>query len=442
MKKVRINKKFIALALAGTMTLAGCINASNKEVEAIPRITSRIHTEADYNYEEGYKEIKTITTKTIDDKETNTFVKTEKKALLPSEYEQKSIITTEEVNVRKEPNTDSEIIDTIESDTHLIGLYNNEEWYRVIYDNEIAYVNSEYIYEEVEKKGTELETKLTVKDDLQIKTTSYVQATDSVNIRSDATADSNSLGILEEGQRLEGKRLLDNGWYEVIYNGKNAYIKSDYVKEVQEDKIITPFNKIVMFNQESDIYSYDNKEEVINTVPTYEVAYVYGIEGDKYISEVNNKLCYINTNDVSDVDKKIVIVDISDQHATLYDGNKVIVDTPVVTGKDSTPTDLGYFGIVEKQENAVLRGPGYASPVDYWMLFNENEQEGLHDAEYHIDYDENGNVVKNHGWRTYEEFGTEYYHGNGSHGCTNLPIEAAKNIYNNVEIGTKVLVKK
>ena len=442
MKKVNINKKFIALALAGTMTLVGCINASKEEVEAIPKISSKTHTEAFYNYGEGYKEIKTITTKTIDDKETNTSVKTEKKALLPSEYKQKHIITTEEVNIRKEPNTDSEIINTIESGTHLIGLYNDDEWYRVVYDNEIAYVKSEYVYEEVEKKGTELETKVTIIDDLQIKTTTYVQATESVNIRTDATAESNSLGVLEEGQKLEGVRLLDNGWYEVNYNGKNAYINGDYVKEIQEEKIISPFNKIVMFDHESDIYSYNDKNEVIDTVPKYEVAYVYGEEGDKYISEVNNELCYVNINDVYDVDKKIVIVDISDQHATLYDGNKVIVDTPVVTGKDSTPTDIGYYGIVKKIKNATLKGPGYSSPVDYWMLFNENEQEGLHDAEYHVDYDENGNIVKNHGWRTYDEFGTETYHSNGSHGCTNLPIEAAKNIFNNVEVGTKVLVKK
>ena len=152
MKKVNINKKFIALALAGTMTLVGCISASKEDVEALPRISSKTHTEAYYNYSEGYKEIKTITTKTIDDKETNTSVKTEKTLLLPSEYEQKHIITKEEVNIRKEPNTDSEIIDTVESGTHLIGLYNNEEWYRVVYDNEIAYVKSEYVYEEVEKK--------------------------------------------------------------------------------------------------------------------------------------------------------------------------------------------------------------------------------------------------------------------------------------------------
>lgn len=442
MKKININKKFIALALAGTMTLAGCINASKEEVEAIPRISSRTHTEVFYNYDEGYKERRFIIIKTIDDKTTNTSVKTEKTALLPSEYDQKHIITKEEVNIRKEPNTDSEIIDTVESETHLIGLYNNEEWYRVLYNNEIAYVKSDYVYEEIEKKGIELETKLTVIDDLQIKTTTYVQATDSVNIRSDATSESISLGILGEGQKLEGLRLLDNGWYEVNYNGKKAYIKSDYVKEIQEEKIISPFNKIVMFDHESDIYSYNDKNEVIDTVPKYEVAYVYGEEGDKYISEVNNELCYVNKIDVVDVDNKIVIVDISDQNAKLYDGNKVIVDTPVVTGKDSTPTDIGYYAIVEKEENAILRGPGYESPVDYWMLFNRDEEEGLHDAEYHVDYDENGNIIKNHGWRTIDEFGTEAYHSNGSHGCTNLPIEAAKEIFNNVEIDTKVLVKK
>ena len=71
-----------------------------------------------------------------------------------------------------------------------------------------------------------------------------------------------------------------------------------------------------------------------------------------------------------------------------------------------------------------------------------NDGEGLHDAEYHTKYDKNGNYVKDHGWRSYDEFGTNIYHSNGSHGCINLPNQTAKEIYNNVEVGNKVLVKK
>lgn len=36
----------------------------------------------------------------------------------------------------------------------------------------------------------------------------------------------------------------------------------------------------------------------------------------------------------------------------------------------------------------------------------------------------------------------DIYLGNGSHGCVNLPNEAAETIYDNVEAGTKVLVHR
>lgn len=53
-----------------------------------------------------------------------------------------------------------------------------------------------------------------------------------------------------------------------------------------------------------------------------------------------------------------------------------------------------------------------------------NGGEGLHDAS----------------WRY--SFGTENYKTSGSHGCINLPPQVADEIYNNSEVGTKVLVHK
>ena len=67
----------------------------------------------------------------------------------------------------------------------------------------------------------------------------------------------------------------------------------------------------------------------------------------------------------------------------------------------------------------VLNGPGYSSYVEYWMAFNGNI--GLHDAN----------------WRN--EFGGSIYRSNGSHGCVNLPTEAAKLIYETVSYGYPVV---
>ena len=395
MKKIKINKRFTALALAGTLVLIGRANMIKKD------------TIKDINI----KDLKVVETVYADDSI--------------------EIVTTDYLNIRKESNTNSDIIETVSPGTKLKGVYNDGEWYQINYNGKTAYVKSEYVYE-VNYND------LLSEEDLEIKEINYVEATTDVNIRKESNTDSEILNTLNKGQKLETTRLLDNGWYEVIYNGEKAFIIKDYVKEITEEKISNPFNKIVMFNGESNIYSKDNK--IIDTVPKYETAFVYGKKDDKYIATVNNKICYINIEDVIDTDKKIVIVDISDQTARLYNGNKVIVDTPVVTGKNSTPTDIGYFDIDWKERNCYLRGPGYSSYVNYWMPYNGDE--GLHDAEYHTDYDENGNAIMNHGWRDYSEFGGNTYENNGSHGCVNLPNESAKKIYNNVEVGTKVLVKK
>lgn len=399
MKKLKINRRFTALALAGTLILVGRANMDKKDT------------------------IKDINIKDIDIVET-VYANTESSI---------DLITTDYLNIRKESNTNSEILDTVNPGTRLYGISNDGEWYKIKYNDDIAYVKSEYVYESINN-----DKNLLKEEDLEIKEIKSVEATTNVNIRKDSSIDSEILNTLSEGQKLETTNLLDNGWYEVIYNGEKAYVFKEYVKEVIEEKITNPFNKIVMFNNESNIYSKDNN--IIDTVPTNEIAFVYGIKDNKYIATVNNKICYINKEDVIDLERKIVIVDLSEQNAKLYDGNRIIVDTPVVTGKNSTPTDQGYFDIDSKETNRYLKGPGYSSYVDYWMPYNGDE--GLHDAEYHTDYDENGNAVISHGWRNYSEFGGSTHEYNGSHGCVNLPNEAAKKIYENVEVGTKVIVKK
>lgn len=120
-----------------------------------------------------------------------------------------------------------------------------------------------------------------------------------------------------------------------------------------------------------------------------------------------------------------VEVDLSDQKVYLYIDNELYLSTKTVTGKPSTPTHEGYFEIYNKKRNTKLRGPGYVSYVNYWMPYDSAR--GLHDAT----------------WRKEEDFeNSETYLTNGSHGCVNLPKDDAKNIYDNVKVGTRVLVHK
>lgn len=76
--------------------------------------------------------------------------------------------------------------------------------------------------------------------------------------------------------------------------------------------------------------------------------------------------------------------------------------------------------VYEKQKNRVLRGPGYASPVKYWMPIKGGI--GIHDAR----------------WRS--EFGGDIYKTSGSHGCINTPEEEMARLYECAEVGTPVVL--
>jgi lipoprotein-anchoring transpeptidase ErfK/SrfK len=106
-----------------------------------------------------------------------------------------------------------------------------------------------------------------------------------------------------------------------------------------------------------------------------------------------------------------VEVDMTNQHLYLYQNGTVELESDFVSGNMSKGynTPAGVFGLTYKTKNAVLRGADYATPVNYWMPFNGNV--GMHDAT----------------WRS--SFGGNIYLTSGSHGCINLPLDKAKEIY-------------
>lgn len=55
-----------------------------------------------------------------------------------------------------------------------------------------------------------------------------------LNIRAEASTDSEILGLAENGQRL-ALMLEDaqNGWYQVQYEGKTAYVSADYAEVIE-----------------------------------------------------------------------------------------------------------------------------------------------------------------------------------------------------------------
>lgn len=117
-----------------------------------------------------------------------------------------------------------------------------------------------------------------------------------------------------------------------------------------------------------------------------------------------------------------VEVDLTRQVLYVYRDGACVVSTPIVSGcvADGNATPTGVFSVYSKAQDVWLKGPTWYDHVDYWMAFYGAY--GLHDAD----------------WRS--EFGDEIYLHEGSHGCPNLPPEIAGAVYENVEIGTHVII--
>ncbi|ROR26360.1 putative peptidoglycan binding protein [Mobilisporobacter senegalensis] len=123
-----------------------------------------------------------------------------------------------------------------------------------------------------------------------------------------------------------------------------------------------------------------------------------------------------------DIGDTYVEINLTAQHLFFYKEGKRILETDFVSGNISrnygTPT--GTYPIQYKENDATLNGEDYSTPVKYWMPFNGNI--GLHDAP----------------WRN--EFGKDIYLTKGSHGCINMPPDAAKKMFKNIKRGVAVVV--
>lgn len=124
-------------------------------------------------------------------------------------------------------------------------------------------------------------------------------------------------------------------------------------------------------------------------------------------------------NDIGDT---YIEVDMTEQKMYYYVDGELVIETDIVTGhigrRRGTPQGVNF--VYNKQRNRVLRGQGYASPVKYWVPVKGAI--GIHDAS----------------WRS--EFGGEIYKTDGSHGCVNTPTDAMAQLYEQVEIGTPVIM--
>lgn len=160
------------------------------------------------------------------------------------------------------------------------------------------------------------------------------------------------------------------------------------------------------------------------------VRYPERISSDWYVADGDYIRLFEDDGDVStpldnQTNTKRIVVDLSEQTLYAYDGEDLFMKEKISTGLEDTPTPRGNFKIYKKTPSRYMQGPlpgisdqYYDLPGVPWTMYFTAEGGAIHGAYWHNNFGEN--------W---------------SHGCVNLPIEKAKELYNWADIGTKVLVQ-
>ena len=269
---------------------------------------------------------------------------------------------------------------------------------------------------------TEVTPEPVVEEQKEIKYNRYcyipaVKATTGVNVRKGPSTDYDVIGGLTPNERMPLIQSYSE-WDKINYYGEEAWVCNKYLEET--DMIIGQPTKVVFAHEDTIL-----KDDETNTnylVPIYELGLVYDETNDYYLANVNNMMGLIPKSATTELKGAYAVVDISDQRVDVYKDNELLLSTPCVTGKDTSPTTVGFHTIHSEKHNDYLIGEGYKSYVEHFLAFHNGE--GLHDAS----------------WRSV--FGNDGFHENGSHGCVNLPTEVIEDVNDSLEVGDHVLVKR
>ncbi len=120
--------------------------------------------------------------------------------------------------------------------------------------------------------------------------------------------------------------------------------------------------------------------------------------------------------------RKHIIVNLSRQTLTAYEGSQIVYNFDCATGDRDNPTPRGIFSINRKHRDYVSRQ--FNRSMDYAMFFNQ----GIAIHESH--------VVTPMSYA--KSFGLDYF---GSHGCVRLSGSDAKKLFDWAPVGTMVEVQ-
>lgn len=220
------------------------------------------------------------------------------------------------------------------------------------------------------------------------------------------------MSFVEDGKRVPKRDEIEKYVYQLSLEHNTIFRNRKF--KTESGKVITPapgtYGKAINQKKEAD---WLEKAIAKGEDTTRKPKYSQGL--------------YKDATEENEIGTSYVEVNTARQKAYLFVKGRKKLATNVVTGNSSRGkgTKKGVFFIAYKTRNMILRGTDYdgsqyRSPVSYWMPFYDGQ--GFHDAK----------------WRS--SFGGNIYRYDGSHGCVNMPRNAAKRLYSFVEKGFPVVI--
>ena len=233
-----------------------------------------------------------------------------------------------------------------------------------------------------------------------------------------------------------GDYLVERGWvllhadtiHEFLCWDKdfNVWINESLVKDYVEKELYHVFNTV---GAKRTIHSPGSGKFTISG-GTYGNQIDIEAETKEIIKDIKNSKMITRepkyfikvTGSNNGIGKNYVDVNISKQKLWYIRKNKIVFSSDIVTGDPTTghSTPTGMYYVEFKKTDYTMRK--YNAHVNYWMPIDTGTGVGLHDAS----------------WRG--SFGGEIYHGNGSHGCINMPTSKASVLYHMLPVNTPVIV--
>lgn len=143
--------------------------------------------------------------------------------------EPETVYTVDKVNVRREADTSSEKLATLEKGTAIGRTGTEGEWSRVDYGGIPGYIKNEYLTTEApQTTDTDAQEEGTAGGSIAEGTVITLQNT--VNIRSGMSETSDRIGTAYAGEKVKVVMSYAEGWTKVTWNNKTGYIKSSLLQ--------------------------------------------------------------------------------------------------------------------------------------------------------------------------------------------------------------------